>query len=238
MSKINILIVDDEKEIADLIKIYLSDEQYNVLTLYDGTEVMNVLKQNDISLLILDIMMPTVDGLTVCKQVREQYNIPIIMLSAKSLDTDKIIGLSIGADDYITKPFNPIELIARVRAQLRRFMKLNPHFDQEEPEPQDESIIEINGLVINKHSYTTTLYDKEISLTPIEFEILYLLASHANTALRSEKIFEEIWGEKYYEASNNTIMVHIRHLRKKLEDNSKNPKFIKTIWGVGYKFEK
>lgn len=235
MSNIKILVVDDEKEIADLVEIYLTNENYQVIKTYDGTEVLEILKGNDISLVILDIMMPKIDGLTLCRLIREKYNIPIIMLSAKSMDMDKVLGLSNGADDYITKPFNPIELIARVKAQLRRFIKLNPKVMQQEI--KDNSLIELNGLIVDKNRYRVTLYDEEITLTPREFEILYLLALTPNKVFSSEEIFENVWKDKYYEASNNTVMVHIRHLRKKLGDNSRNPKFIKTVWGVGYKIE-
>lgn len=233
MSDIKILVVDDEIEIADLVAIHLTNEDYEVIKVYDSTEVLEIMECNNISLAILDIMMPKVDGLTLCRQIREKYNIPIIMLTAKSMDMDVIIGLSNGADDYVTKPFNPLELIARVKAQLRRFTKFNPNAINQEP--QNHNLIELNGLIIDKDSYRVTLYSREISLTSREFDILYLLASNPNKVLSSEKIFEAVWKEKYYDAANNTVMVHIRHLRKKLGENSRNPKFIKTIWGVGYK---
>lgn len=233
MSHIKILVVDDEIDIADLVAIHLTNEDYEVIKVYDSTEVLEIMECNNISLAILDIMMPKVDGLTLCRQIREKYNIPIIMLTAKSMDMDVIIGLSNGADDYVTKPFNPLELIARVKAQLRRFTKLNPNAINDES--QNHNLIELNGLIIDKDSYRVTLYSREISLTSREFDILYLLASNPNKVLSSEKIFEAVWKDKYYDAANNTVMVHIRHLRKKLGENSRNPKFIKTIWGVGYK---
>lgn len=233
MSNLRILVVDDEKEITDLLEIYLTNENYDVIKLYDGTEVLETLERNDISLAILDIMMPKIDGLSICRLIREKYNIPIIMLSAKSMDMDKVIGLANGADDYIVKPFNPIELIARVKAQLRRFFLLNPNMGQREEEKND--LIELKGLTIDKNSHSVILYDKEIILTPKEFEILSLLALMPKKVFTSEEIFKAVWKEKYYEVSNNTVMVHIRHLRKKLGDNSRNPKFIKTVWGVGYK---
>lgn len=229
---INILIVDDEIEIADLIAIHLSND-YNVIKCYDSTEVMDIMTESDISLVILDIMMPKIDGLTICRLIREKYTIPIIMVSAKSMDMDKVIGLTYGADDYITKPFNPIELIARVKAQLRRFIRLNPGTNNVEKEATD--LIEINGLLVNKASRTVTLYDQKIELTKREFDILYLLLSNPDIVFGSEEIFERVWKDKYYEASNNTVMVHIRHLRQKLGDDSRKPKFIKTVWGVGYK---
>lgn len=235
MSEIKILVVDDEKEIADLIGIYVNNDGYEVIKLYDGQNVLKTIRDESISLVILDVMMPNIDGITLCRLIREKHNIPIIMLSAKSMDIDKVLGLSTGADDYISKPFNPIELMARVKAQLRRFIKLNPESAVENQ--KNSSIIEIKGLVIDKQSFTVLLYDEKIVLTPIEFEILFLMAKNVNKVLSSEQIFEVVWKEKYYEASNNTVMVHIRHLREKLGDNSRNPKFIKTVWGVGYKIE-
>ncbi len=234
MSKLKILVVDDEKEIADLVAIHLMNENYDVIKLYDGEDVLKTLSHHVISLIVLDIMMPNIDGLTLCRKIREKHNIPIIMLSAKSMDMDKVIGLLNGADDYMTKPFNPVELTARVKAQLRRFINLNPNGISHD----NKDIIEVRGLTIDKHKHSVTLYDKEISLTQREFQILYLLSSNPNRVYGSEELFETIWKDKYYEAANNTIMVHIRHLRKKLGDNSRNPKFIKTVWGVGYKIEK
>ena len=235
MPDIKVLVVDDEREIADLVEIYLQNEGYQVLKLYGGQDVMETLSRGNISLVILDVMMPGIDGINICRMIREKYNIPIIMLSAKSMDIDKVLGLSMGADDYIAKPFNPIELMARVKAQLRRFIKLNPGA-REDGRPVG-GVIEINGLVIDKDSFTVTLYDQKIVLTPIEFEILHLMAENCNKVLSSEEIFETVWKEKYYEASNNTVMVHIRHLREKLGESSRDPKFIRTVWGVGYKIE-
>ena len=236
MHPIQILVVDDEKEIADLIEIHLLNENYKVSKLYDSAKVLDTLKTHDISLAILDIMMPGIDGLELCQKIRAEYNIPIIMLSAKSQDMDKIIGLSNGADDYVTKPFNPIELIARVKAQLRRYIKLNPDSNKNDTDISS-GIIEHKGLIIDKDSHTVTLYDRQINLTRREFDILYLLACSPGKVFDSEDIFRSVWKEQYYEASNNTIMVHIMHLRSKLGDSSKDNKFIKTVWGVGYKFE-
>ena len=236
MHPIQILVVDDEKEIADLIEIHLLNENYKVSKLYDSAKVLDTLKAHDISLAILDIMMPGIDGLELCQKIRAEYNIPIIMLSAKSQDMDKIIGLSNGADDYVTKPFNPIELIARVKAQLRRYIKLNPDSNKNDTDISP-GIIEHNGLIIDKDSHTVTLYDRQINLTRREFDILYLLACSPGKVFDSEDIFRSVWKEQYYEASNNTIMVHIMHLRSKLGDSSKDNKLIKTVWGVGYKFE-
>jgi two-component system response regulator VanR len=231
MSQLKILIVDDEKEIADLVEIHLSNEDYEVFKLYDGTKALETLKNNGISLAILDIMMPGINGLELCRKIREDYNIPIIILSAKSEDMDKIMGLSGGADDYVTKPFNPIELVARVKAQLRRFIKLNPDNNHNN---ESENLIEYKGLIIDKAEHTVTLYDKKIELTKREFDILFLLAGSPKKVFNSEELFEAIWKEKYYTASNNTVMVHIMHLRKKMGAGNK---FIKTVWGVGYKFE-
>ena len=229
-----ILVLDDEVEIADLVEIYLTNENYEVKKLYSPGAVMSVLAEEDISLAIIDVMMPGIDGLTLCRQIRQKHNIPIIMLSAKALDMDKIMGLGSGADDYITKPFNPIELIARVKAQLRRFIKLNPNYRES---AGAELILEHKGLVVNKENYKVTLYDREIALTPTQMDILFLLLSHKGKALSTEEIFEKVWGERYFDASNNTVMVHIRHIREKLGDDRKNPKWIKTVWGVGYKIE-
>ena len=217
-------------------KYICCNENYKVSKLYDSAKVLDTLKTHDISLAILDIMMPGIDGLELCQKIRAEYNIPIIMLSAKSQDMDKIIGLSNGADDYVTKPFNPIELIARVKAQLRRYIKLNPDSNKNDTDISS-GIIEHKGLIIDKDSHTVTLYDRQINLTRREFDILYLLACSPGKVFDSEDIFRSVWKEQYYEASNNTIMVHIMHLRSKLGDSSKDNKFIKTVWGVGYKFE-
>lgn len=225
MAETTILVVDDEREICDLIEIYLKNENYQVLKASDGREALRLLENGEVSLVILDVMMPNMDGIAFCKEVRKSRDLPIIMLSAKGQDMDKITGLLTGADDYMTKPFNPFELIARVKSQLRRYGGF---------EKQSEDIVEYNGLVIDKPAHTVTLYGREVALTPTEFEILLLLASGEGRVFSSEEIFETVWGEKYYEC-NNTVMVHIRHIREKLGDTSKNPRFIKTVWGVGYK---
>lgn len=230
MSKETILVVDDEKEIANLIGIYLKNEGYDVIKLNSGNRVIEILTEQDVHLVILDIMMPGIDGLEVCRRIRQEFNIPIIMLSAKSEDMDKIMGLSTGADDYITKPFNPLELVARVKSQLRRFLYLNPNNDK-----QDESIT-IEDMKINPISHTVSIDGREINLTPTEFDILLALARNRGKVMNTEEIFKEVWKEKYLD-SNNTVMVHIRKIREKTEDNFKNPKYIKTVWGVGYKIE-
>ncbi|MBV7504837.1 VanR-FM family response regulator transcription factor [Bacillus sp. sid0103] len=229
MKRISILIAEDEEEIADLIAIHLEKEGYHVIKVPDGQEAIPVIQTQSIDLLILDIMMPKMDGYEVTRQIREQYNMPIIFLSAKTSDFDKVHGLVIGADDYMTKPFTPIELVARVNAQLRRFMKLN------QPQNDNNSTLEFGGLVISHEQRTVTLYGKNIELTPKEFDILYLLSSHPKKVYSAENIFQHVWGDAYYESAN-TVMVHIRTLRKKLMDDARKNKWIKTVWGVGYAF--
>ncbi len=222
----NILVVDDEIEIADLIELYLTTNGYHVYKAYNGKDALKILEKRQISLAILDVMMPGIDGFTLCKTIRKQYNFPIIMVTAKVQNIDKITGLTKGADDYITKPFEPLELVARVKAQLRRFTSYN--------NPKEEIIV-IKNLIINPQKHTVTIKDQTINLTPTEFSILLILAKHKGTVVKTEKLFEEVWHEPYIPASNNTIMVHIRHLREKL--NKKNDYYIKTIWGVGYEIE-
>ncbi len=233
MSKETVLVVEDEKEIADLIEIYLSNDGYQVLKAYNGTDALDILSKEVIHLVVLDIMMPGIDGLEVCRRIRADNNIPILMLSAKSEDMDKILGLSIGADDYLTKPFNPLELLARVKSQLRRYLNLNPKNNGN----ADNSIITIKGLAIDKNSHKVELYGEEINLTPTEFDILLLLAKNIDRVLSAEQIFKGVWKELYFEG-NNTVVVHIRRLREKIEENPREPKIIKTVWGVGYKIEK
>ncbi|TDL76090.1 vancomycin resistance response regulator transcription factor, VanR-F/VanR-M family [Peribacillus frigoritolerans] len=229
MKRISILIADDEEEIADLIAIHLEKEGYHVIKVSDGQEAIHAIQTQSIDLLILDIMMPKIDGYEVTRLIREQYNLPIIFLSARTSDFDKVHGLVIGADDYMTKPFTPIELVARVNAQLRRFMKLN------QPKIDTKSSLEFGGFMISPEERTVVLYGKTIELTPKEFDILYLLASHPKKVYSVENIFQHVWGEAYFE-SGNTVMVHIRTLRKKLEEGKQNHKWIKTVWGVGYSF--
>lgn len=226
----NILIVDDEKEIADLIEIYLNNENYNVYKYYSSKNIMNDLEKMEIDLAILDIMMPDIDGFSLCQRIRKKYNFPIIFVTAKVEDIDKISGLTIGADDYITKPFQPLELVARVKAQLRRYKKYN--------KIQNENIIDFRGIIINNDTHECYFNEEKLNLTPIEFSILWILCKNRGNVIKTEDLFMEVWGEKYYEKDNNTIMVHIRHLREKMKDTNKNSKYIKTIWGVGYKIEK
>lgn len=228
-----ILVVDDEVEIADLVEIHLAGDGYLVYKANNAKEGLAILEKEDIKLAILDIMMPGMDGLTMCKLIRDKSMIPIIMLSAKSSDLDKIVGLSNGADDYVIKPFNPLELTARVKSQLRRYTLLNPNAQNT---GQDKEVV-VKQLVINKETHIVTSYGKDVKLTPIEFDILYLLASNAGRVFSTDEIFERVWNEKMYEA-NNTVMVHIRRLREKIEVDSRNAEIIKTVWGVGYKIEK
>jgi DNA-binding response OmpR family regulator len=232
MPKEKILIIEDEKEIADLIEIYLVNEGYEVFKANSGEDGLETLSEHPIQLVLLDIMMPGIDGLEVCRIIRKDKNIPILMLSAKSEDMDKILGLSTGADDYLTKPFNPLELLARVKSQLRRYLYLNP----QNTLIHKEDNIAVNELVINKTEHTVTVYDHEVNLTPTEFQILLLLASNRSRVFSADEIFERIWEERCFE-SKNTVMVHIRNIREKIEDNPRKPCFIKTVWGVGYKIE-
>jgi DNA-binding response OmpR family regulator len=233
MEQTSILVVDDDKEIAELVEIHLVSDGYQVFKAYSAKEGFEILENEDIQLIILDIMMPGIDGLSMCKSVRETLTIPIIMLSAKSADIDKIIGLSTGADDYVIKPFNPLELTARVKSQLRRYTKFNPNSHEDRIEKE----IVVNHLVINREDHRVVAYGKEVKLTPIEFDILYLLATNPGRVFSTDEIFERVWNEKMYEA-NNTVMVHIRRLREKIEMDSRNAQIIKTVWGVGYKIEK
>ncbi|MDO4809869.1 MAG: response regulator transcription factor [Eubacteriales bacterium] len=230
---INILVVDDEKEIADLVEIYLVSDGYNVFKAASVREGLGILAKEDIHLVLLDLMMPGMDGMEMCSKIRETSNIPIIMLTAKSGDLDKIMGLGNGADDYVTKPFNPLELAARVKSQLRRYTQLNPNNASEGGEPE----ITIRGLAINRENHKVTVDGEEVKLTPIEFDILYLLASNPGKVFSTDEIFEKVWNEKVYEA-NNTVMVHIRRLRGKMKEDLRQDKIISTVWGVGYKIEK
>lgn len=225
-----ILIVDDEKEIADLLELYLKNEGFNVYKYYTGKEALACIEFHKINLAVLDVMLPDIDGFRICQKIREKYFFPVIMLTAKVEDMDKIMGLTLGADDYITKPFNPLELVARVKTQLRRYMRYNTAEEAEGLE------YDIRGLVINKETHQCLLYEKELSLTPIEFSILWYLCDHRGKVVSSEELFEVVWQEKFLD-NNNTVMAHIGRLREKMQDNSKKPKFIKTVWGVGYKID-
>ena len=226
----NVLVVDDEKEIADLVSIYLENENYNVYKYYSSRDVLNDLDKLDIDIAILDVMMPDIDGFLLCNKIREKYNFPIIFATAKVSDMDKINGLAIGADDYVTKPFQPLELIARVKAQLRRYKKYNKNGD-------DDSVIDFRGILINNSTHEFFFNEKKVLLTKTEFSILWLLCENRGKVVRTDELFMKVWGDKYFVEDNNTIMVHIRHLREKMNDTGKNPKYIKTIYGVGYKIE-
>lgn len=232
LGKEKILIVDDEKDIRNLIEIYLKSEGYETLKAKDGEEALYLLKGNDVDLVILDVMMPKLNGIETCIKIREENELPIIMLSAKSEDIDKILGLNMGADDYLSKPFNTLELIARVKSQLRRYKKFNKYQDKE-----DKLTITIDDLVIKIDTHEVFLADKSIKFTPIEFDILVLLAKNRGKVFSIVNIYESVWNQEYME-SDNTVMVHIRKIREKIEKDPRNPKFIKTVWGVGYKIEK
>lgn len=226
-----ILVVDDEQDIADLIEVYLQNENYTVFKSYSAKEALSCIESTKLDLAILDIMMPEINGFDICRKIREQYTFPVIMLTAKDEETDKITGLTLGADDYVTKPFLPLELIARVKAQLRRYKKYNPTKE----EPNTISALCYSDLEINTKTYECLLNGSPVSLTPTEFSILCILLQNKGTVVSSEKLFREIWKDEYYSKSNNTITVHIRHLREKMGDTAEEPKYIKTIWGVGYK---
>ncbi|WP_066505502.1 response regulator transcription factor [Abyssisolibacter fermentans] len=230
MSKETILVVDDEKDIVDLIEVYLSKEGYNVIKAFNGEEALNIINSNSVHLVILDTMMPKIDGIEVCRRMRVKKNIPIIILSAKATDMDKIIGLSTGADDYMVKPFNPLELTARVKAQLRRYIYLN------NKENEEGDVISIGELKIHHKARKVMLYGENIKLTKTEYEILILMARNLNRVFTLEEIFKIVWKENYFEG-NNTVMVHIARLREKIENNPKEPKIVKNVWGVGYKIE-
>lgn len=232
----HILVVDDEKEIADLIELYLKNDGYTVHKFYSGAEALSFAENFEPDLAVLDVMLPDIDGFYICRKIREKHFYPIIMLTAKVEDSDKIMGLTIGADDYITKPFNPLEVVARVKTQLRRYVRYNSAHAGEE-----KSVVcseyDIKGLIINKDTHKCSLYGSEISLTPLEFSILWYLCENRGRVIPSEEIYEKIWGEDFLD-NNNTVMAHIGRLREKLSEPPRKPKFIKTVWGVGYTIEK
>ncbi len=227
----NILVCDDDKEIVDAIEIYLMNEGYRIYKAYDGMQAVDMIKQNDIHLLIMDIMMPKLDGIHATLKIREYSSIPIIILSAKSEDTDKILGLNIGADDYITKPFNPLELIARVKSNLRRYTTLGSL------NVENNAIFNVGGLSINDDTKEVTVDGEAVKLTPIEYNILLLLVKNQGRVFSIDQIYESIWNEDAIGA-DNTVAVHIRHIREKIEINPKEPRYLKVVWGVGYKIEK
>ncbi|MEE0435373.1 MAG: VanR-ABDEGLN family response regulator transcription factor [Peptococcaceae bacterium] len=226
----HILLVDDEQALLDLLTLYLEGDGFTVHAFSRGSDALQCLETTAIDLAILDVMLPDMSGFDICRSIRQQFFFPIIMLTAKIDDSDKILGLTLGADDYITKPFNPLEVVARVKTQLRRASQYN----QQTPATTQE--IDIRGLVINRDTHRCFLYNEEISLTPLEFDILWYLASHQGKVVPSEELFEAVWQEKYLK-NNNTVMAHIGRLRDKLHEPAKHPKFIKTVWGVGYEIE-
>lgn len=228
----NILVCDDDKGIVDAIDIYLSQEGYHILKAYDGLQAIEIMKKEEVHLILLDIMMPNLDGIRATRKIRETSSVPIIMLSAKSEDVDKILGLNIGADDYITKPFNPLELIARVKSQLRRYTQLGNLATEEK-----EAVYVCGGLVVNDDLKTVTVDGEPVKLTPIEYNILVLLIKNQGKVFSIEQIYENIWNEEAIGA-DNTVAVHIRHIREKIEINPREPRYLKVVWGIGYKIEK
>ena len=228
-----IVLVDDEDEILDLLTVYLNNENYQVRVFTRGMRALQYIEEKGADLVILDVMLPDTDGFSLCRKLREKYFFPIIMLTAKNEESDVLNGLTLGADDYITKPFKPIEVVARIKTQLRRYKKYNQQ--KEENQEQDQEI-DIRGLYMNGLTHEARLYEQELSLTPLEFSILFYLCQRQGQVVSSEELFEQVWGEKYID-SNNTIMTHIGRIREKMRESAKKPKFIKTVWGVGYKIE-
>jgi len=231
MLKMNrILVCDDEKDIVNALKIYLTSEGYEVLCAYNGNEAVEILKKESIQLVLLDVMMPICDGISALSQIREFSNVPVIFLTAKGEDTDKVLGLNVGADDYITKPFNPVELLARVRSQLRRFLKLGAA-------ENDEAVLSVGTIMLNDHTKTVTVDENEVSLTPTEFEILRLLMQSPGQVFSLAQIYEKVWNETVI-GNERTVAVHIRHLREKIEIDPSAPQYLKVVWAQGYKIEK
>ena len=227
---VHILVVDDETAIADLVEVYLTNEGFTVHKFYNAAQALSCVAEMPIDLAVLDVMLPDMDGFTLCQRIRESHLFPIIMLTARVEDMDKITGLTLGADDYITKPFNPLELVARVKTQLRRYTRYNQAMQSE------TDTYDFRGLQIFKSTHKCLLYGEALSLTPLEFSILWHLCQKRGTVVSSEELFEAVWGEKYMD-SNNTVMSHIARLREKMHEPSRKPKFIKTVWGVGYTIE-
>ena len=231
MSKTNILVCDDDMEIVEAIEIYLTQEGYHVFKAYDGLAAIEILQEEEIHLLIIDIMMPKLDGIRATLKIREYSSIPIIILSARSEDADKILGLNVGADDYITKPFNPLELVARVKSNLRRYTSLGSM------EKQTREIYQTGGLVLNNDTKEVTVDGEPVKLTPIEYQILFLLIKNPGSVFSTNQIYESIWNEEPI-GTDNTVAVHIRHIREKIEINPREPRYLKVVWGVGYKIDK
>jgi len=227
-----ILVVDDEKEIADLVEVYLKNENFEVCKYHSAKEALRCIEEAALDLAILDVMLPDGSGLDLCRKIRERHTYPVIMLTAKEEETDKITGLTLGADDYVTKPFRPLELVARVKAQLRRYTKYGA------APAMEDGVLTHSGIVLDPANHLCTLHEKPLSLTPTEFAVLRILLERLGSVVSSEQLFKEIWKDEYYTKSNNTITVHVRHLREKMGDSVESPKYIKTVWGVGYKIEK
>ncbi len=232
MKKETILLVDDEQEIVKLLDIYFTNEGYLLLKAYNGAEALEWLQKEDVDLIILDVMMPQMDGIAACMKIREERRMPIIMLSAKNTDMDKIYGLSIGADDYVGKPFNPLELIARVKSQLRRYRR----FNKEAPPKADEGVLAFEDLVVDTVKHEVRVDGRLVKLTPREFAILELLARHQGKVLSMEQIYNSVWNEPFLDGGN-TVMVHVRKIREKIEIDPKRPRYVQTVWGVGYKLD-
>lgn len=228
-----ILVVDDEQSIADLVRVYLENEGYTVYLYHDAQGALECIASTQLDMAILDVMLPDADGFSILRTIRQDHTYPVIMLTAREQELDKINGLALGADDYITKPFRPLELVARVKAQLRRYFSYNPS----SPARREEEEISFSGLWLNRDTHICKLNERELPLTPTEFSILWYLCENRGKVISSEELFHAVWGEKYYDGGNNTVMVHIRHLREKMNDSAERPKYIKTVWGVGYKIE-
>ncbi|MDD6481986.1 MAG: VanR-ABDEGLN family response regulator transcription factor [Lachnospiraceae bacterium] len=230
--KEKILIVDDEREICDLVELYLSNEDYEIYKFYNGADAKACIEERELDLAILDVMLPDIDGMELCRFIRESHNYPIIMLTARVEDRDKIQGLTVGADDYITKPFNPLELSARVKTQLRRYHQYNRQAKHKQ-KTEEQQEYNIQGLHMEKDTFQCTWNGEQLVLTPLEFRILWHLCEHRGQVVSSEELYEAVWGEKYYD-SNNTVMAHIARIREKMHEQAKNPKLIQTVWGMGY----
>lgn len=229
-----ILVVDDEREIADLVELYLKNENYTVFKFYTAEDALRCIGETELDMAILDVMLPGTDGFSICKKIREKYHYPVIMLTAKVEEMDKITGLTLGADDYVTKPFRPLEMVARVKAQLRRYKKYNATVSADVP---FDPVLNHAALTLNTETYECFLGEEKLSLTPTEFAILRSLLQKKGAVVKAEELFHEVWQDEYYTKNNTTITVHIRHLREKLHDITENPRYIKTVWGVGYKIE-
>ncbi len=233
----HILVVDDETEVADLLELYLANEGYQVWKCFQGKDALELVEREPVDLALLDVMLPDLDGFALCRNIRKNHYFPVIMLTARVEDVDKINGLMLGADDYITKPFNPLEVVARVKTQLRRYHSYNSKGGGKEQEGKEPEELEIRGLCMNRRTHQSTLFEKKLDLTPREFAILWYLGCHQGEVVSSEELFEAVWKEKYLD-NNNTVMAHIGRIRDKMQDSYRNQKFIRTVWGVGYTIEK